>query len=363
MSQVADLLAQPAGKFCEQCGRDFVPVNVAHRFCEAQCRIDHSFGRAPEETLRRRRTGFAWPPVVPAKPVTVNAPVRKARKPGKWKTAVILPDPQIGFWRDLYDNSLTPFHDLRALKIALQIVEAERPDLTVWLGDVCDFAAFGRYRQEPGFAMTVQPTIDTAHEYLALTAELSKEVRFLEGNHDARIHNAMVDNVQAAAGVRRAKAGPHEWPAMSLPSLLRLDELGVKYVGGYPSCATYISHDLAAVHGRFHGARAMQQNLDREQVSVIQGHTHHTQKEARTRNLRDRPVFAFAYSPGCLCRIDGAVPSRNSGLDAFGKPRRSWEDWQQGLAVVRYHDRLPHKYEPVDIMEGWAMHERVEYVA
>jgi hypothetical protein len=80
----------------------------------------------------------------------------------------------------------------------------ERPDLTVWLGDVCDFASFGRYRQEPGFALTVQPTIDTAHEYLALTANLSGEVRFLEGNHDARIHTAMVDNVQAAAGVRRA---------------------------------------------------------------------------------------------------------------------------------------------------------------
>jgi hypothetical protein len=351
-------------KHCEQCGRPFAPASASHRYCEQQCRNDAASGREKAETLRRRETGFAWPPVSHAKPVTVKVPQRKAPKVvGKWKTAVILPDPQIGFWRDLYDGSLTPFHDERAMSIALQVVEAERPDLTVWLGDVCDFASFGRYRQEAGFALTVQPTIDTAHAWVAMTTELSKETRFLEGNHDARIHTAMVDNVQAAAGIRRAKSGPHEWPAMSLPSLLRLDEINCKYVGGYPSVASYLNDGLAAVHGRFHGSRAMQQNLDREQVSVIQGHTHHTQKEARTRNLRDRPTFAFAYSPGCLCRIDGAVPSRNSGIDAFGKPRRSWEDWQQGLAVVRYDDRDRHAYEPIDIMEGWAMHRGQEFTA
>lgn len=363
MPSLSDDLATASLKDCEQCGREFAPVNIAHRFCEAQCRIDHSFGRAMEETLRRRRTGFAWPPVVPARPVTVKAPVRKARKPTKWKTAVILPDPQIGFWRDLYDGSLTPFHDERALDVALQVVEAERPDLTVWLGDVCDFAAFGRYRQEPGFAMTVQPTIETAHEKVAITAELSKETEYLEGNHDLRLHTAMVDNVQAAAGVRRAKAGPHEWPAMSLPSLLRLDELGVKYVGAYPAGASYITDNLACIHGRFHGSRAMQQNLDRERVSIIQGHTHHVQQEARTRNTRGEPHFTFAYSPGCLCRIDGAVPGRGTGIDAFGRPVKSWQDWQQGLAVVRYDDRGRHSYEQVNILEGWALFRGQEFTA
>lgn len=351
-------------KHCEQCGRPFAPQSTSHRYCEAQCRADAASQRDRAETLRRRETGFAWPPVVPARPVEVKVPERRpAKKRGKWRTAVILPDPQIGYWRDLYDGSLTPFHDERALAIALAVCVDEEPDLVVWLGDVCDFASFGRYRQEPGFQLTVQPTIDTAHTWLAMTAATAREVRFLEGNHDARIHTAMVDNVLAGAGIRRAKSGPHEWPAMSLPNLLRLDELGVQYVPGFPSCATYVNDGLAAIHGRFHGARAMQQNLDRERVSVIQGHTHHLQAEARTRNTRGAPVFSFAYSPGCLCRIDGAVPSRNSGIDAFGKPRKSWEDWQQGLAVVRYDDRDRHAYEPVSILEGWAMHRGKEYTA
>lgn len=349
---------------CEQCGRPFAPKSASHRYCEAQCRSDAAAQRERAETLRRRETGFAWPPVIHAKPVEIKVPVRNKKKQvGKWRTAVVLPDPQIGFWRDLYDGSLTPFHDERALSIALQIVVDEEPDVVVWLGDVCDFASFGRYRQEAGFALTVQPTIDTAHAWIAMTAAVAKDVRFLEGNHDARLHTAMVDNVQAAAGVRRAKSGPHEWPAMSLPSLLRLDELNVDYIDAYPAGASYLNDGIACVHGRFHGARAMQQNLDREQVSIIQGHTHHKQRAARTRNLRGKPAFAFAYSPGCLARVDGAVPSRNSAVDAFGRPVKSWEDWQQGLAVVRFDDRDRFAYEDIDILEGWAMHRGQEYVA
>lgn len=352
-------------KHCEQCGRPFAPASTSHRYCEAQCRNDAANQRERAETLRRRETGFAWPPVVHAKPVNVQVPERKPRKrTGKWRTAVILPDPQIGFWRDLHDGALTPFHDERAMSIAMQIVEAERPDVTVWLGDVCDFAAFGRYRQEPGFQLTVQPTIDTAHAWLAMTVALSREVRYLEGNHDMRLHTAMVDNVLAAAGIRRAKSGPHEWPAMSLPSLLRLDELGVKYISAYPAGATYLNAALACIHGRFHGPSAMTKNLDREQVSIIQGHTHHKQKAARTRNTRGEPVFAFAYSPGCLCRIDGAVPGVGSAVDAFGRPVRSWQDWQQGLAVVRYEeDGHRFAYEDVDILEGWAMHRGETFTA
>lgn len=349
---------------CEQCGRPFAPLSASHKYCEQQCRSDAAAQRERAETLRRRETGFAWPPVVHAKPVTIKVPERKPRKrPGKWRTAAILPDPQIGFWRDLYDGSLTPFHDERALSIAMQIVADERPDVVVWLGDVCDFASFGRYRQEAGFAMTVQPTIDTAHAWIAMSANLARDVRFLEGNHDMRVHTAMVDNVQAAAGIRRAKSGPHEWPAMSLPSLLRLDELRVQYVQAYPAGATYLNDGLACVHGRFHGPTAMHKNLDRERVSTIQGHTHHKQRASRTINTRGKPVFSHSFSPGCLCRIDGAVPSRNSAVDAFGRPVKSWEDWQQGLAIVRFDDCDRFAYEDIDIMEGWAMHRGQEYQA
>ena len=42
-----------------------------------------------------------------------------------WKTAIILPDPQIGF-RKFDDGTLDPFHDTKAMSIAIQIIEYEQ---------------------------------------------------------------------------------------------------------------------------------------------------------------------------------------------------------------------------------------------
>lgn len=309
--------------------------------------------------------GPKWPVVQQAAPCKVTVPRRNAPAlVGKWKTALILPDPQIGF-RRLTDGTLDPFHDDRAIDIALQLAEAERPDLAVWLGDFLDFPSFGRYRQEPGFAMTTQPAIDKGHALLAQVAALAKESRLIEGNHDARLHNAIIDNASAAFGIRRANA-PDEWPAMSVPYLLRLDELGVEYVPGYPVGATYINDNLAAIHGRKHRSNGSTASLvaGDERVSVIFGHVHRIETTFRTRNARAVPKFSVAHTPGCLCRIDGAVPGAVAGLDPHGTPVRHWQNWQQGVSVVRFEEGNGRFYiESVPIFEGWAMHRGHQFQA
>lgn len=349
---------------CEQCGDEFAPKSVANRFCEKQCRWDHSNGRPAVHSQNRKRTGFAWDPVRPARKVEVKAKRRVVSAPeGAWKTAVILPDPQIGY-RRLADGSLDPFHDARALDIALQVVELERPDLTVWLGDFLDFPQFGRYRQEATFAETVQPTLEYGHELIARTASLSREVRLIEGNHDARLQLYATDNALAAAGIRRAKEAPDSWPVLSVPYLLRLDELGVEYVGAYPTGATYLNDNLACIHGNVVGPAGMTaaKVVSQEQVSVIFGHVHRIETAYQTRNSRGRPRFNMAHTPGALCRIDGAVPSVKSAVNLrSGKPAKSWENWQQGLTVVRYLDEGPQveqkfTIESIPIFEGWAQH-------
>lgn len=308
-------------------------------------------------------SGPQWPLVQPAKPVTVKAPKRTGSAlGGQWKTAVVLPDPQIGYWR-LPDGELVPFHDARAIDIALQITEAERPDLSIFLGDVLDLAPMGKYRQHAGFAFTVQPALDYAHQLVATVAELSGSTRYIEGNHDMRLQTYITDNAVAAFGVKQAGS---EWPVMSVPHLLHLDDLNVKYVGGYPAGATYINERLAAIHGRQTNRAtrsATQQVLDYEQVSVIQGHVHSIQTAMRTRNSRNEPLFTQAYSPGCLCRIDGAVPD-NAGTDIKGRPITSWKNWQQGVAVVRYQEGHGNfAVEIVPILEGWALHRGQEFLS
>ncbi len=357
---------------CEQCGVPFTPRGPANRFHEPQCATDHRLGRSRETSLHRQATGFAWDPVRPAAPVAVRAPRLNQWEPAGpegWLTAVILPDPQIGF-RRLNDGTLDPFHDTRALDVAMQIVANERPDVTVWLGDVLDFAPFGRWSQEPGFALTVQPSIDETYKYLAIVAELTERQVFIEGNHDARLERYITDNALAAAGIRRASSPPETWPVLSVPYLLRMEELGIEYVGGYPSGAMYLNDALACIHGHVvnSGGSTAEKVAKQEQVSTIFGHIHRQETHFVTRNGRGRRNVVMAHSPGTLARTDGAVPSGKSAVAMrTGKPVKHFENWQQGVTVIRYDpagtDITSFVHEPVLIHEGRAIHRGVVYQA
>ena len=85
------------------------------------------------------------------------------------KAAVVLPDPQIGFRFDPVTRTLDPFHDEKAMDIALQIVQEVQPDKIVNLGDYLDFPQFSKYAQEPLFAHTTQPAIDRGSSLLGST--------------------------------------------------------------------------------------------------------------------------------------------------------------------------------------------------
>lgn len=289
--------------------------------------------------------GPKWPVVQPADPVNVH--ISTTTRPGKrasseWKTALVLPDTQFGFRRDIYTDQLDPFHCERSLDVALQIAEIIRPDLTIWLGDTLDFGMMSvKYLQEPGFALTAQPGINTAHKYIAMFAALSDESRILEGNHDRRLPNLLRAQALAAFGLKRADAAPDDWPVLSVPNLLALDTLGVEYVGGYPAAATYINDNLACVHGSKIGNKSTSSAsmvVDDERVTTIYGHVHRIEQRFKTRNVRGGGKISQAVTPGCLCRIDGSVPSVKGAVDDFARPVRHWEDWQNGIAVIKYKE-------------------------
>lgn len=362
MTDLADKLEKgPAPREqvpCAQCGRLFTPVNRVHKYHDRQCRLDADAGRSAEESRRRAETGFAWPVVDRAPAVKVTVPKRKAPAlGGKWATCVVLPDQQFGY-RITLDGVASPFHDPRAIEIAEAICEAERPDDAVMLGDVNDLASFGKYRQEPSAVPATQRGIDRAAVHVAVVAALVRRLRILAGNHDIRIENLALDNALASAGLRRARRRPGEYPVLTMPYMLGLEDLpNVEWVGGWPAGATYINAGLAAIHGRTATKQFVEKLLAEERVSVVQGHVHRYALGMRTRNDKREPHFTTAWSPGCLCRIDGAVPSYKSGLDPWLEPPRSWEDWQQGLSVVRYErdgDRFA--VEDVRIVEGEAVH-------
>ena len=249
---------------------------------------------------------------------------------------MILPDPQIGY-RMYEDGTLDPFHDQAAIDVALQIVADLQPDLVLWLGDYLDLAEFGRFEQEAAFARTTQAAIDYGHELLAKVAALSPGARqvLLEGNHDRRLQKMVTTNAMAAFGLRQAG---DDWPVLSVPHLLRLGEMGVEYVGGYPAGEFWLTDDLKAIHGVIvrSGGSTARAVADDETTSVLHGHIHRIETAYKTVRTRGGGRIRVVHSPGCLCRIDGAVPSTKGSTTLDGRPVQSWENWQQGLAIVTY---------------------------
>lgn len=301
----------------------------------------------------------AWPVVQPARPCMVKPTTTTNRRRSQkgWRTAVILPDPQIGYRR--LGDKLDPFHDEQAMTAALRVVAEVQPHRIVNLGDFLDLAEFSRFEQEPSFAETTQLALDRGHLFLTqqrATAE-DADIELLEGNHDLRLQKAIIANAKAAFGLRQANT-PESWPVMSIQHLLRLDEIGVRYVAGYPAGVTWINDNLACIHGhkvRSAGSTAAAV-VDDERVSVIFGHVHRIELLHKTRRTKEGRRQSFAATPGCLCRLDGAVPSTKGAIDAHGNVVPTVENWQHGVAVVTYKPGDgPFHLELVPIFDGQVM--------
>lgn len=316
----------------------------------------------------------AWerPPYEPADPVVVRPAKYRAptaKSPVGYRLAVILPDPQIGY-RKYEDGDLDPFHDEAAMDVALQITaylnKRYGVDMIVNLGDFIDMPEHSRYTQERYFANTTQDAINRGHRFLAQQRATCPEARIvvLEGNHDNRMNLHIVNNARPSYALRRA--GDDGWPALSVPNLLRVDELNVEWLDKYPANALWLNRRLRAIHGdkvRSNGSTASAYANDMPHVSTIFGHVHRCEVQYRTTHDADGPIRSMSLSPGCLCRVDGAVPSTKSGVGADGRPGTHYENWQQGIGIVWYHEDGRFNADVVHIMDGWAIVEGREFVA
>lgn len=281
-----------------------------------------------------------WQPIDRSQPVVLAAPKKVTPKKSKHTVHIALPDPQIGY-RDLH-GKLDPFHDESAMDVALQITsyleETDRLDTVVNLGDFLDLPAQGRFEQEAAFASTTQAAFDRGHLFLQEQRQAAgpkAKIVLVEGNHDRRMEKFITANMLSAFGLRRANTA--ELPTMSIPYLLRLNEIGVEYIDAYPAGAYWITESLRAIHGtkaRSNGSTAAAYTNADPHISTIFGHSHRLEIQSKTVYNGAGAIRSVAVSPGCLCRVDGAVPSVNGSTHIDGSPAKHWENWQQGVAVI-----------------------------
>lgn len=310
--------------------------------------------------------GPAWPVIQPGPAVKLPAARVKARKASAWRTCLVGPDMQIGYFRNR-GGELEPIHDEGAIGIFLAVCADTQPDEIVLVGDNLDLAELSKYRHSNAWVLTTQPTIDRGALLAAQLRHACPDARivWIEGNHEARLSNFILDNAKAAHGIRVGNA-PDAWPSLSVPALCRFDEHRIEYLPGYPASKYWINDKLRVIHGHKvkSGGSTAHAYLATEKVSTIYGHIHRREYASRTREDFDGPKEVMAASPGCLARVDGVVPSMKGGMDLDGRPIPNVEDWAQGFAIVHYEPGDGRfTYHNVAIHDGWAMWGGKEYRA
>lgn len=280
-----------------------------------------------------------WDPVRQGPPIKLPKSTVKATT-STWKKCVVLPDIQAGFFRGK-DGNLVSTHDPVAISFALSVIKQEKPDVVALNGDNTDFPEFGKYRLSPMFALTTQATIDYLTTLCAQIRDIVPHARiiWLEGNHEARLTNYILDNAKASFGIKRGNQ-PEGWPVVSIPFLCRFDDFNIEYLAGYPASSYWLNNRIKIIHGHkvtSNGSTA-HKYLATEKVSVVYGHIHRREWAERTRQDWDGAKTIAAISFGCLARVDGAVPSTKGGIDLDGRPITCVEDWQQGLGIIYYQE-------------------------
>lgn len=307
-------------------------------------------------------TGPAWPVIQQPAPIKVKKPKAAPSLVHDWKTAVIWADTQFGFRQvnqSGEDIHLEQFHDNDAIDVAWAIIGELNPHKTIGAGDIIDLPSQSRWAQEAGFALTTQRSLDECYMRMAQLRDLtSGEIDLIEGNHDKRLQGFIETNALSAFGLRKSGL-PTSWPVMSLPNLLRLDELDITYHDAYPAAHVWVNDVLKVEHGTKANANGstMQRYLkDEPHFSRAAGHSHRLEVISRTTYDRAGRIQSFGINPGCLCRVDGTVPSFHSAVGSDGRSREVFEDWQQGISVVRYTDTEIYP-QAVPIVDGKAFFE------
>lgn len=319
------------------------------RISEYQMGYKDADGEAQSHDLRAVRFELEfdsepkWP--LPTRVESVKLQRKEPLKETDTKTCIIFPDVQI------------PFQDEQALAVALEIMQKVKPDRVVFLGDLLDLSAWGRFIQQPEWATATQGAINRAHQLLAAIRKAlpTAEIQVMAGNHEERMPKTLLANARAAYGLKRADS-LDGWPVMSVPFLCAFDQLDVEYLPGYPANRIWLNRNLQIRHGmntRKKGGSS-RGALAAEKVSTIFGHDHRISSSITTLTEFDGGKQIHAYGSGCLCRLDGHVPSYHSGKDLDGAPVEQYEDWQHGFVLATYDESNFHVEQvPISTFNGY----------
>jgi len=201
-----------------------------------------------------------------------------------------------------------PFHDYRAIKVALKFVEFLNPAYIV-LDEIIDFYSVSKYNKDPKRKLDLQDDIDESIEILKeVRAAVPKaQIVMLKSNHDERLKKYLCSKAEELSSL----------DCLQLENLLTLDKLRIEYEDVFEYRNVLWKHGSVVRQDSCYTAKA---EFHREGMSGVSGHTHRLGIYFKT--LRGGNYVWI--EGGCLCTtknveyIDGTA------------------NWQLGLAVVAF---------------------------
>lgn len=228
-----------------------------------------------------------------------------------------------------------------------------KPDELILAGDILDLPNISRFAPTD-LTITIQEELDTTFDALAaIRANLpaGTRIRALMGNHDIRLDNYTIANASQLFALKRAKS--KDKPVLSLPYLLRFDELEIEEVssadGSYPHPYIQIAPDLIVEHGskaRKQAGQTPLASMENRPYGVINGHTHRmglVRKSIPQADSNAPAKIVVGAEIGCLCSMR---PSYAPARDL---------DWAQGWAcVTTWPEDGAHDIELISYRYGYA---------
>lgn len=235
---------------------------------------------------------------------------------------IVLPDPHV------------PQHDKPVWDALLRYMRMESFDGWICLGDLMDFNQVSKWTKNNIRKIKDAPLkkdYDAANQWLdelqsALGPVAGRNGVLIEGNHDYRIE-MYIDEFPQFEGL------------LEVPTNLRLDERGIKWVPYWSEGEIYPKGHAVFCHGKWVNLHHAKQHAEKFGTNVFYGHVHDIQSHSYER-LGDDSTFV-GQSLGCLCEYD----------QGYIRGARITK-WQQGFGVFYFLPNGNFTYYVVRIIDG-----------
>jgi hypothetical protein len=238
-------------------------------------------------------------------------------------------------------DAQTPYHDPRALDVCGQICADAKLDLLVINGDWGDFRTAGSHPQNSKSLRVVgemkqELAISRERLHTFVKGIKPKKSKMTSGNHEWRLERLLTRDRAIAQLMEIAEIGE----AISMPSIFKLKDIGMEWVGQYPR-GFWLEPGLPAEENVWveHGMTARQKGgytvtgvMEKRWSSAVVGHCEKLALVWTRKNGRD----FFGIESGNLSLI--AEPGKGDDI-YFGTPHSTPEymDHRQGFTLI-YRD-------------------------